>query len=175
MALVRFTRRQPRIAFQALPGTPTFPSLPAFEEIENRMNRFMERAFGEPFSSTLLPEAIGWVPAVEIAETEKELILTAELPGIDQKDVDIALEDGMLTIRGEKTEEKEEKKEGAEEKKFYLYERNYGAFSRSFALPPNVDATKIEAEFKKGVLTVHLPKTVETKPNGRKVEIKTAK
>jgi HSP20 family protein len=137
------------------------------------MNKLIERVFTEPLSLTL-PESIGWVPAMDIVEGEKEFTLTAELPGLDEKNVDVSVEDGLLTIKGEKTEEKEEKKESAADKKFYLYERSYGTFSRSFALPPSVDPTKVEAEFKKGVLTVHLPKNAETKTNGRKVEIKTA-
>ena len=174
MALVRLNRRQPRTALPPFPSAGTFAALPGFDDLENRMNKLIERVFTEPFSVTL-PESIGWVPAIDIVEAEKEFVVSAELPGLDEKNVDVSVEEGLLTIKGEKTEEKEEKKEGAAEKKFYLYERNYGAFSRSFALPPSVDATKIEAEFKKGVLTVHLPKTLETKPNGRKVEIKTAK
>ena len=173
MPLVRFNRRQPRTTLPPFPSAGTFPALPGFDELENRMNKLIERVFTEPFS-VAIPEAIGWIPAMDIVESEKEFTLTAELPGVDEKNVDVSVEDGLLTIKGEKMEEKEEKREGAEEKKFYLYERNYGSFSRSFALPPNVDATKIDAEFKKGLLKVHLPKSAETKSNGRKVEIKSA-
>jgi HSP20 family protein len=135
------------------------------------MNRFIERAFGDPFAVAAAPEALGWVPTMEISESAKELTLTAELPGIDQKDIDVSLDEGMLTIRGEKTEEK---KEGEEDKKVYLYERTYGSFSRSFALPPNVDGTNISAEFEKGVLKIHLPKLADVKPKARKVEVKSA-
>jgi len=173
MALVRFNRRPTRTGFPSFPSAGTFPTLPAFEDLENRMNKLIERVFTDPLASVTL-EPIGWVPAMDIVEGDKEFMVTAELPGLDEKNVDVSVEDGLLTIKGEKTEEKEEKKEGEQEKKFYLYERNYGAFSRSFALPPNVDATKIEAEFKKGLLKVRLPKTVEAKATGRKVEIKTA-
>ena len=172
MPLVRFNRRQPRTAFPPFPSAGTFPVLPGFDDLENRMNKLIERVFTEPFSVTL-PESIGWVPAMDIVENEKDFMVAAELPGLDEKNVDVSVEDGLLTIKGEKTEEKEEKKEGEELKKFYLYERNYGSFSRSFALPPNVDATKIDAEFKKGLLKVRLPKMAEAKTNGRKVEIKT--
>lgn len=172
MALVRFSRRQPRTALPPFPSATTFPVLPGFDDLENRMSKLMERVFTEPFS-VALPETSGWIPAMDIIEGAKEFTLTAELPGLDEKNVDVSVEEGLLTIKGEKTDEKEEKKDGAEEKRFYLYERNYGAFSRSFALPPNVDATKVEAEFKKGLLTVHLPKTADVKANGRKVEIKT--
>jgi HSP20 family protein len=173
MALVRFNRRQPRTALPPFPAVGTFPALPSFDDFENRMNKMIERVFTDPFTAVTLTEPIGWVPAIDIAESEKEFTVTAELPGIDEKNVDVSVEEGLLTIKGEKTEEKEEKKDGAGEKKFYLYERNYGSFSRSFALPPNVDATKIHAEFQKGLLKVHLPKTAEAKSNGRKVEIKT--
>lgn len=168
MALVRFTRRQPRINFPALTG-PTFPSFPAFDDVENRMSRFFERAMNEPFNNALLPEAIGWVPVMDIVETPTELTLTAELPGMDQKDIDVSIEDGVLILRGEKLEEK---KENEHEKKFYLFERTYGSFQRSFALPTNIDGTKIIAEFDKGLLKIHMPKTEELKPKGRKVEIK---
>jgi len=173
MALVRLARRQPRTALPPFPSAGTFPAIPSFEDLESRMNKFIERVFTEPLSMGL-PEAIGWVPAMDIVEGEKEFTLTAELPGIDEKNVDVSVDEGLVTIKGEKAEEKEEKKQGVEDKKFYLYERNYGSFSRSFALPPNVEATKVEAEFKKGVLTVHMPKTVEAKTNGRKVEIKSS-
>ena len=169
MALVRFTRRQPRVGFPAFPASAGFPALPTFEDMDSRMNRFIERAFGDPLAFAAAPEALGWVPAMEISESVKELTLTAELPGIDQKDIDVSFEDGMLTIRGEKMEEK---KESEEEKKVYLYERTYGSFSRSFALPPNVDATNIAAEFEKGILKIHLPKMADVKPKGRKVEVK---
>jgi HSP20 family protein len=166
MALVRFTRRPSRIAFPAFAPSG---ALPAIEDMENRFNRFVERVLNEPFGAEVFPEAIGFAPAMDIVETATEFTVTAELPGLEQKDVDIALEDGVLTISGEKTEEKKEEKD----KKVYLYERTYGAFQRSFALPAEVDASKIAAEFAKGVLKVHMPKGAKAKPNGRKIEIKT--
>jgi HSP20 family protein len=168
MALVKSSRRPTRLAFPSF-GPPT--AFPSFEDFENRMNRFMQRAFTEPFGEqfgTAMSEPIGWVPAMDIVETAKELTVTAELPGIDQKDIDVSVEDGVLTIRGEKNDEREQ-----EDKRVYLYERSYGSFQRAFTLPTNVDATKVAAEFAKGVLKVHLPKDGEAKPKGRKVEIKT--
>ena len=131
------------------------------------MNRFIERVFNDPFA-TSLAEPIGWVPAMDIVETPKEFTLTAELPGLDEKNVDVSIEDGVMTISGEKIEERKEE----EDKKVYLYERSYGSFHRSFALPTAVDSANIAAEFSKGVLKVHLPKNGEAKPKGRKVEIK---
>ena len=167
MALVRFTRRPPRTAFPGFISTTAFPT---FDDVENRMNRFIERALNEPFAATPLPETLGWMPAVDIVETPKELVLTAELPGMELKDIDVSVEEGVLTIRGEKFEEKKEE----EDKKVYLYERNYGTFQRAFALPTGADASKINAEFAKGVLKIHIPKNAEVKPAGRKVEIKSA-
>ncbi|HEV8497434.1 MAG TPA: Hsp20/alpha crystallin family protein [Gemmatimonadaceae bacterium] len=166
MALVRFTRRQPRIAFPGFAGPPT---LPTFDDVENRMTRFFDRALSDPFSNDTFPHVIGWMPPTEIVETVEELTLTAELAGMDQKDIDISVEEGVLTLRGEKLEEK---KETETDKKVYLYERNYGSFERSFALPSAVDIAKITASFDKGVLKIHLPKTTEAKAKGRKVEIK---
>ncbi len=89
---------------------------------------------------------------------------------MDQKDIDISIEDGMVTIRGEKTEERKEESD----KKVYLYERSYGSFQRSFALPAGIDSSKVSAEFGKGVLKIHVAKDGEAKPKGRKVEIKSS-
>jgi HSP20 family protein len=166
MALVRFTRRQPRVGFPGFSGATT---LPTFDDVENRMSRFIDRALSDPFNSEAFPQFIGWVPATEIVETPEELMLTAELPGMDQKNIDVSIEDGVLTLRGEKLEEK---KETETDKKVHLYERNYGSFERSFALPLVVDSPKITAAFDKGVLKIHMPKSVEAKAKGRKVEVK---
>ena len=112
---------------------------------------------------------LGAAPAVDIAESDKAFELTAELPGMDEKSIEIKLVNGGLTIRGEKTQEKEEKK-----KNYYLHERHFGSFERYFRLPEGIDAERIEAAFKKGVLTVTLPKTVEAQKAERKIEVKTA-
>ena len=109
----------------------------------------------------------GKIPSVDISETEKAYEVAAELPGMDEKNVEVKYADGTLTIKGEKNDEKEEKKEG-----YYLSERNYGSFQRSFRLPDGVDADKIEASFKKGVLTVMLPKTPEAQKKEKRIEIK---
>jgi HSP20 family protein len=162
MALVRFTRHQPRINFPAFAGTPTF------EDMESRVRNLIEGVGTSRFNGDLGAETIRWNPATEIAETPTELSLTAELPGMETKDVDISVEDGVLTIRGEKTQERTE---GKDEKQFYLWERSYGAFERSFTLPRTVDASKISAVFDKGVLKVKMPKSEEAKAKGRKIEI----
>jgi HSP20 family protein len=113
----------------------------------------------------------GWPvsPAIDLAENEAEYEITAELPGIDEKNVEIKVANNTLTIKGEKKEEKEEK-----EKDYYLSERRYGSFQRSFQIPDSVDAGKIEASFAKGLLTVKLPKTTEAQKAAKKIEIKAA-
>ena len=108
-------------------------------------------------------------PAVDVAETEKAYEITAELPGMDEKNIEVKFADGLLTITGEKKEEKEEKK-----KDYYLSERSYGSFQRSFQVPDSVDADKIEATFKKGVLTVTLPKTAAAQKAAKKIDVKAA-
>jgi HSP20 family protein len=164
MPIVKSSRRPARIAFPSFTGLDSLPSL---DEMENRMNRLMRETLGDRFDLALT-EPIGWMPAMDIVETDKELTVTAELPGIDQKDIDVSLDNGVLSIRGEKTDERER-----EDKKVHLYERSYGSFQRSFTLPSNVEAAKISAEFEKGVLKIHLPKDGEAKPKGRKIAIKT--
>lgn len=106
-------------------------------------------------------------PAMDLVEKEKEYEITVELPGIDEKDIEIKLANRTLTIRGEKTEEKEER-----EKDYHLSERRYGSFQRSFLLPEGVDADKIEANFVKGILSVTLPKTAEAQQAEKKITVK---
>lgn len=105
-------------------------------------------------------------PVVDVVEKEKEYRISAELPGLEEKDVEVSVADDVLTIKGEKKEEKEEKA-----KNYYVSERRYGAFRRSFLLPSGVDAEKIEANFQKGVLTVTLPKTPEAQKKEKKIAI----
>lgn len=113
--------------------------------------------------------SFGTLPAVDIAEKDKAYEIEAELPGMDDKNIEISLSEGMLTIKGEKREEKEEKK-----KNYYLSERHYGSFQRAFRLPAGVDTDKVEASFSKGVLKVTLPKTTEAQRKERKIEVKAA-
>lgn len=114
---------------------------------------------------------VAWeaAPAVDIAESEKAYEITAELPGMDEKNIEVKVANGCLTIKGEKQEEKEEKK-----KDYYLHERHFGSFERSFEMPDGVDADKIEANFKKGVLTVTLPKKPEAQKPVKKIDVKAA-
>jgi HSP20 family protein len=109
------------------------------------------------------------IPAVDVAEKDAAFEITAELPGMKEKDIEVALSNGGLLIRGEKKAEKEEKK-----KDYYLHERNYGSFERYFSLPDGVAADQISASFENGILTVTLPKTKEAKASERKIPIKAA-
>jgi HSP20 family protein len=136
------------------------------DETQNRLRRFFGEDFG--FEPLRMSEPIGWVPSVEIFETNDELTLTAELPGMTKENLEVSFEDDLLTIRGEK---KEEKKQENAEKRYLLWERAYGSFQRTFTLPRTIDAPKIAAEFKHGVLTIHLPKTAHAKEKGQKIEI----
>ena len=106
-----------------------------------------------------------WVPAFDVSETEKEVIVKAELPGMDVKDIDIALTDGLLTIKGERQLEKEDKKEN-----YHRIERQFGSFSRSLNLGTKVRSDGIEATYKDGILTVTLPKVEASKP--KRIEVK---
>jgi HSP20 family protein len=108
-------------------------------------------------------------PAMDLVERQGEYEITAELPGIDEKDVEVKVINRMLTIRGEKNEQKEEK-----QKDYYLSERRFGSFQRSFQLPEGADADKIEAHFAKGVLTVKVPKTAGMQKPEKKISIKSS-
>ena len=108
-------------------------------------------------------------PAVDIVDKESAYELSAELPGMDENNIDVKFSDGTLTIKGEKRDEREEKK-----KNFYLAERRYGSFQRSFSVPKSVDAGRIEANFKNGVLTVTLPKTPQARKNEKKIPVRQA-
>ncbi|MGC6953756.1 Hsp20/alpha crystallin family protein [Pseudomonas aeruginosa] len=129
-------------------------------QIDTLFDDFGRSPLRLPFSQNVFDVEPFWhrepfrhVPAVDLSEHPEEFQLSAELPGMDQKDIEIKLSNGNLVIKGEKKEEKEEKR-----KDYYLSERRFGSFERVFRLPKEVDADKIHAEFAKGVLQVHLPK-----------------
>jgi HSP20 family protein len=106
-----------------------------------------------------------WAPAVDIEETEDSFVVTADVPGMTQKDIKITLNDGVLTLSGERKQEKTDKKRGS-----HRVERFHGMFTRSFALPTSVDAEKVKATYREGVLSVNLPKREEAKP--KQIEVK---
>jgi len=162
------------------------PMAPMFARDTARMRNRLQRFFEEPFGFDLpLPmldeqriERMVWTPAVEATETPTEYLLTAELPGISQEDVEVAMSDGMLTLRGTKLEERKEtnkKEKGAKEetpeRTYHLWERSYGAFERTFRFPAEVDEAKVAAEFKNGILTVRVPKLKVEAPKVRTVPI----
>ena len=107
-------------------------------------------------------------PAVDVVENDKGYEITAELPGLDEKNVEVKVANGMLTIRGEKKEEKEEKR-----KDYFVSERRFGSFERRFQIPPGTDVGKIEATFKNGVLKIALPKTAEAQATEKTITVKT--
>ena len=149
---------------------PLFAMERQLNEAQNRLRRF----FGNDFQLETFPltEPVGWVPKVEIVENEKELVLTAELPGMVKENIDISFDDELLTIQGEKKAEKEEEKD---EKnggpRYHMWERLYGAFRRTFTLPKTIDPAKIIAEMKDGVLKIRMLKTPIARVKGRKIEI----
>lgn len=120
--------------------------------LRKEMDRLFDR-FLEPFTDEL-PLLGGWAPRLDVSETESAVVVKAEVPGMEPKDIEIALHADALTIKGEKKQEKEEKGE-----RFHRVERSWGAFTRTVRLPAPVDAAKVEAKFKNGLLTVTLPKT----------------
>lgn len=128
-----------------------------WQELEN-MNRQISHLLDDnPFGTA--SEAGQWAPRVDIRETDDALLVQAELPGIDKKDVHLEVKDDVLTLSGERRYEKDVKEENV-----HRVERAYGSFSRSFSLPGNVDASKVNASMKDGVLEVHLPKRESAKP-----------
>lgn len=138
-------------------------------EMDRMFDRF-SRGFGFPSLERFWPsDAELTAPAVDMTEDDKAYKVTAELPGMDEKDIEVAVSGGALVIKGEKKEEKEEKN-----KNYYLAERSYGSFQRSFSLPEGVDQDKIAANFAKGVLTVTLPKTADAQKAQKKIEVKAA-
>jgi HSP20 family protein len=131
--------------------------------LQDQVNRLFESSFqGQPDQSALTT----WAPAVDIYETENELVLKAELPDVEEKDIDIRIENNMLTIRGERKFESKVKEEN-----YLRVERTYGSFSRSFSLPATINTEAIKAEYAKGVLTIELPKRPEAKPKQVKISV----
>ncbi len=132
----------------------------SLETFRREMDRLFDKFFEViPFSEQ------EFVPSVDISETDKDIIVQAEIPGINPKDLDISLNGRLLTIKGEKKSEHEEKKEN-----YHKIERKYGAFSRTLELPADVDPDKVEAVYKDGVLKITLPKI----ESGKKIEVKTS-
>jgi len=159
----------PSTRMQRRQGTfPMFPFARGLDQLQANVRRMFDNPLTFPDLLTTPPQPLAWTPPVEISESRNEMTLTMELAGMDMKDVHVSVDGDVLTIRGEKTEER---KEEEEEKHYYLFERNYGAFERSFTLTNTIDFAKIDAEFDKGVLTVHLPKSETAMARGREIPI----
>ncbi|MFQ5901521.1 MAG: Hsp20/alpha crystallin family protein [Thermodesulfobacteriota bacterium] len=137
-----------------------------FSLLDEGMDRLFEDFFGGFYPAHFQIGDQAFDPKVNISETEKEFIVSAELPGIDEKDLDVSITRDTLTINGEKKEEDEEKG-----KNYYRTERSYGSFSKNISLPEEVDLDKTDARFKKGVLRVTLPKTAKAIKEKRKIAI----
>jgi HSP20 family protein len=136
--------------------------------LQDRMNRLFDQSYGGATRGNDEDWALGgsWAPAVDIYEKDGNIVLKAELPGIDPKTVDVRVENNVLTLRGERKFEEEVKKDD-----FHRVERAYGTFTRSFTLPALVDTDKIKAEFKDGVLKLTIPKKNEAKPKQIQVQV----
>jgi HSP20 family protein len=147
-----------------------------FENLRREMERvFEEFDWRNPLGRSAFDLDPPWrreltwaqIPAVDVVENDKAYEVTAELPGLDEKNIEVKVANGTLTIRGEKKQEKEEKR-----KDYFVSERRYGSFERRFQIPVGVDTGKIEASFKKGVLTVTLPKTAEAQATAKTIAVK---
>lgn len=131
--------------------------------LQEEMNRLFASAFSRTFDDELMSGA--WTPSVDIYENKDQVVLEAELPGMKPEDVNISIENNVLTIQGERKFEKKEEKDN-----YHRIERRYGSFTRSFTLPPTIDPERITAEFDNGVLRLTMVKREEAKP--RRIEIK---
>jgi HSP20 family protein len=139
-----------------------------FSTMQDRMNR-MNRLFREPYNPEGPEEALtttSFAPPVDIYEDEHNITLKLEVPGIDEKDIDVRIDNNTLTVHGERKIEKEEKEEN-----FRRVERQYGSFTRSFTLPSSVDTGQVSADYAKGVLNIKLAKKAEAKPKQIKVNV----
>src|SRR5271166_2966910 len=162
----------------APPAQTTLPDV--WQSFRSEMDRLFDRfggsGFGFPSLRRMFDIEPAWrtsfsfsTPAIDMSEDEKAYKISAELPGIDAKDIDISVSGDMLVLKGEKRQEKEEK-----DKNYHFSERAYGSFQRAFELPSSVDRNKVAADFSKGVLTITLPKTTEAQRPAKKIEVKSS-
>ena len=148
-----------------------------WHSFRSEMDRLFDRfgsGFGFPSLRRMFDIEPAWrssfsfsMPAIDMSEDEKAYKISAELPGIDGKDIDVSLSGDMLVLKGEKRQEKEEK-----QKNYHFSERAYGSFQRAFDLPASVDRNRVSADFSKGVLTITLPKTAESQKPQKKIDVK---
>jgi HSP20 family protein len=147
----------------------TWNPLREMDEAQNRLNRFFSGGFPNRMGSGEIHSlaVADWSPEVDISEDDRGYLLKADLPEMKKDDVRVTVEDGILNVSGERKTEKEDQK-----RKFHRVERSYGTFRRSFTLPEDADSTKVTAEFRDGVLKVHLPTTA--RPRSKAIEVKVA-
>ena len=167
MTPTKLTRRTFPFSTRFLPS-PFFAPLDELSDLSSSSQQLFDEVFGKDFNV----RTQGWAPAVNVAETKDEFSVTAELPGLKMENVAVDFTDGMLTIRGEKVDEHTEKQD---DRTIYMWERRFGSFQRTLPFPGGIDDKKIAAEFKDGVLTVHLPKVEEVKPKRQSIPITVAK
>ena len=136
------------------------------EDVSSRLNRIFGRPLARTRQDNEMLATADWMPSVDISETDAAYLIKGEIPGVRKEDVKVTLQDGMLTIQGERKQEKEEKN-----KKFHRVECSYGNFVRSFRVPDDADASAVKAEFKDGMLNVTLPKSAKAKPKSVDVAI----
>jgi HSP20 family protein len=139
-----------------------------FVTLQSRMNRLFHDSFGDTREEALTTNT--FAPAVDVYEDEHNVTLKVEVPGIDEKDIDVRIENNTLTVHGERKFEKEEKEEN-----YRRVERQYGSFTRTFTLPQTVDQDSVQANYDKGVLKIQLAKKAEAKPKQIKVNVGSAK
>ena len=135
------------------------------EQMTSRLNGLFSRPLA-PMTDSAFESFAEWTPAIDLQETDKEYLLKADLPEVARADVHVGIDDGILTVEGERKQEKEEKG-----KKYHRVERSYGKFVRRLTVPSDVDPGKVAADFKDGVLNVHLPKSVTAKPRAIDVKV----
>jgi HSP20 family protein len=136
------------------------------EDISNRLNQMFGRPVVSAAADQQMLKVADWTPSVDISETDQAYLIKAEIPEVKKEDVKVTIDDGMITIQGERKMEKEEKG-----KKFHRIERSYGSFVRSFRLPDGVDESKAKAEFKDGMINVTLPKSEKAKSKAVEVAV----
>lgn len=136
------------------------------EDVSHRLNRIFGRSLARVESGNEMVAVADWAPSVDISETDTAYLVKGEIPGVKKGDVKVTLQDGMLTIQGERKQEKEEKG-----KKFHRVECSYGSFMRSFRVPGDADETKVKAEFKDGMINVTLPKSAKAKDKTKTISV----
>lgn len=153
------------------PALSASPILRGWEDMHKEMDRIFDNVFGDVFSAApLAPAGYGanlMALDLDVAETDKAYVITADLPGLEEKDIDLSVADGVLTLKGEKRQEEETKG-----KTFHRIERSYGSFKRTLQLPDNADENAVNATMKNGVLKIEVGKSARSEPSARKIAIK---